>query len=362
MSRFECEIDLLVLDLCDEMMSMVIHLPRRDIFIKGPVGYLPEDIVSNAELLQRFGFESGLQTRLTWIEGRTGIRERRWATKEQACSDLAVRAGRALFERVPHNPSRITHCLLATISGDFPSPPTSPLVLHQLGLSGVSAFDLGAACAGFLNGLQTAACLQEVFGGDQLLIASDIRSKFLNPKDLATSILFGDAAVAAFISSDSANAKYKYLGATQFTDGSVADIIKIPMGGSRLPFRDQTDATENTIVMKDGAALFFKAIEGMEFVCRELLQALNLTLDDIDYLVPHQANLLMIRELAKRLNKTAACVEIVQTMGNTSGTSTGLALEHLPSQFALQPRQKALLVSAGGGGFLAAAVLEVLGS
>lgn len=341
---------------------MVIHLPKRDIFIKGPVGYLPEDVVTNAELLRRFGYDSGLQTRLAWIEGRTGIRERHWAKSEQACSDLAVMAGRALLARVPHQTSRITHCVLATISGDFPSPPTSPIVLHQLGLSGVSAFDLGAACAGFLNGLQTVACMQEIFGGDQLLIAADIRSKFLNAKDLATAILFGDAAVAALVSSDSANASYKYLGATQYTDGSVADIIKIPMGGSRLPFRDQPDVVANTIVMKDGAALFFKAIEGMEFVCRELLQALDLTLDDINYLVPHQANLLMVRELAKRLNKTQTCVEIVQTVGNTSGTSTGLALEHLSQQFALQPGQKALLVSAGGGGFLAAAVLEVLGS
>lgn len=340
---------------------MIFHQPKKDVFIAGPEVFVPEQVVTNEELLKRIGQTSGLQTRMAWIEARTGIRQRRWASSDQAVSDLAVAAARKLLDRHPDARNRMTHLLLATISGDYPSPPTSPFVQHQLGLAGIGTFDMGAACAGFLAGLHQASVLNEVFGGQQLLIAADIRSKFLNPKDLATVILFGDAAAACLVTDRSEGANLRYLGSSVFTDGSVADIIKIPAGGSRSPGPQTADPDLSYLTMKDGAALFFKAVEGMEFLGRGLLEKLNLKMEDIAYLVPHQANLLMIRELAKRLQvPQGRCVEIISAFGNTSGASVGLALHHLTSGSDLQRGQKLLLVAAGGGGFLAASVLEVL--
>ena len=339
---------------------MVYHIPGRDLFIKGPQVHLPEDVVTNEILLQRLGLTTGMQTRRAWIEARTGIQERRWVKPDEACSDLATAAAKKLLNLYPESRSQISHLILSTISGDYLSPPTSPFVQHALGLSEIGTMDVGAACAGFLVGLHTAATFNEVHGREQLLIASDIRSKFLNPEDLGTAILFGDAAVACLVSREKKGAQLKYIASSIHTDGSVADIIKIPVGGSRQPFHLQRESKGTFISMGDGANLFFKAVEGMEFQCRKILEKLGLQVSDIAGLIPHQANILMIRELTKRMGfRPEQCTEIIQRTGNTSGASVGLALE---SALALGKKSgdKLLLVAAGGGGFLAASVLEVL--
>jgi 3-oxoacyl-[acyl-carrier-protein] synthase-3 len=338
---------------------MTIHRPTQPIYIWGPAGFLPDQIVTNQNLLERWGYKDGLQTRLAWIEGRTGIRERRWALPEQATSDLAKGAALALQELYPACFEDLTHLILATISGDFPSPPTSPLVLRALGLKGIGAFDIGAACAGFVVGLHTAALMNEGLQGSQLLIAADIRSKFLNPTDLSTGILFGDGAAACVIAKTPCANKpcFLYRGSAVYTDGEYADMISIAVGGTRTPATSEHPF--GSLKMRDGAALFLAAVAAMEQQCRMTLDAFSLDVTQLAFVVPHQANLLILREVQRRLGlKSEQVVEILRTTGNTSGASVGLALSELLASQKLKAHDQVLLIAAGGGGFVASAILE----
>ncbi|MEK7358332.1 MAG: ketoacyl-ACP synthase III, partial [Bdellovibrionota bacterium] len=242
---------------------MIFHIPDRELFIVGPASALPSTIVDNEEFLRRCGMTSGVQTRAAWIEARTGIRERRWATETEATSDLAVAAAEALFREHPTAAAQVRHLVLATISGDHPTPPTSPIVQNRLGLTGIASFDVGAACAGFLMGLHVAGPLALAGDGRQLVIAADIRSKFLNLADLSTAILFGDGAAACLVGPGRDGARFRLLGTSAFVDGNTAELIVVPSGGTRRPFSSGADANEFKIQMKDGAQLFMKAIEGM---------------------------------------------------------------------------------------------------
>lgn len=334
---------------------MRAHKPARAVYLSAPEIHVPEWRVTNEELLRVFGFTDGVQSRLQWIEARTGIRARRWARPEEACSDLAVAAGKKLKV----DTARLTHLLLTTTSGDHPSPPTAPQVLHRLGLDGAAAFDLNAACAGFLFGLQTAALFQESLGGEQLVIASEIRSKFLNPKDLSTNILFGDGACGVVVSGTPA--RFRYAGSVTHVDGAHADLIHVPAGGSRRPFSGDVPLEETFLRMPDGAKLFLLAVRGLGEIVNGLLATLGWNARDVAFLCPHQANGLIIEEVCKRLEfPRENCVTVLEEFGNTSSSSVGLALHALTTSGQLKPGNKIILVAAGGGGSVAAVGLETL--
>lgn len=336
---------------------MSLFKPARPVYLVGPVSYLPERVVDNPALLAWMGVE----VRPSWISHRTGIQERRWAEDSQACSDLAIAAARRLFEQYGVDRSRITQLVLATVSGDFPSPPTSPLVLPGLGLEAIGVLDLGAACAGFTSGLYTCAALALATGGEQLLIASEIRSKFLNKEDLATAALFGDGAAACLVSPEPARASFQLLAAELSADSSVADIIAIRAGGSRLPFHQSQEEENAFLKMQKGATLFMKGVELMSSSAASLLRQLEMKVEDIDWVVPHQANLHLVRATMDKLGVAAGkVVETVQFTGNTSGASVGIALAHLREKLPLRAGQKVLLVSAGAGGSSACALLVSL--
>lgn len=334
---------------------MRAHRPARAVFLSAPEIHLPARRVSNEELLQEFGYTDGVRSRLAWIEARTGIRARRWASAEDACSDLAVAVGRKLAV----DAAKLTHLILTTTSGDHPSPPTAPAVLHRLGLDGAAAFDLNAACAGFLFGLQTAALFQEGLGGEQLVIAAEIRSKFLNPRDLATNILFGDGACGIVVGAG--NARFRYAGSVTHVDGAHADLIQVPAGGSRRPFGPGVPADEVFLRMPDGAKLFLLAVRGLGEIIQGLLATLGWSVETVDFLCPHQANGLILDEVCRRLEfPRENCVTVLEELGNTSSSSVGLALHALSIGGKLRSGQKIILVAAGGGGSVAAVGLEVL--
>ncbi|MGK5090111.1 ketoacyl-ACP synthase III [Bdellovibrionota bacterium FG-2] len=340
---------------------MSLHQPSTPIFIKGPAAFLPEETLDNDALIAWMseGAERPLKIRGSWIEHRSGIQKRHWASDEQACSDLAFAAATSLFEKYPEERTKIRQLVLATISGDYPTPPTAPLVQHRLGLENVGAFDLGAACAGFVSGLHTTTAMCAATGESQLLIAADIRSKFLRREDLATTALFGDGAAACVVTADPASATFRYIASQLFSDGSVADIISIPAGGTRLPYSRNPNPEDNFLIMKKGAVLFLKAVEGMAESASRFLATMGLKISDINWLVPHQANLHLIREVGLRLAISPdKVIETVQVTGNTSGASVGIALHSLLQRPALQASQRVLLVAAGGGGLAACALLE----
>ncbi len=328
--------------------------PREPIYLKGPFSHLPAKTVDNEAIIKWMG----AKIRSSWIEKRTGIKSRQWVENE-SCSDLALAAAEKLLVARPELRSKIRQVILGTVSGDFISPPTSPLLQEKLGLTDCGAFDVGAACAGFVTGLHVGGSLAFSTGETQLLICSEIRSKYLSPKDFATAVLFGDGSAAVGIDTDPKGADFKLLGTKLASDGSVFDLISIPAGGSKRPFTSETDPEEAFLKMHDGASIFLKAVHAMTELPRQLLTELGIREEDLAWIVPHQANLLLINEIEKRfLGPTGRTIETVSRTGNTSGASVGIALDALRSRPELKKGDRILLASAGGGGLAACAVLE----
>jgi 3-oxoacyl-[acyl-carrier-protein] synthase III len=330
---------------------------EKPIFLKGPYAVLPEKVMSNQDVLD--WMQSTQNPALVGFS--TGIRNRRWVSDDQACSDLAVLASEKLFAAKPQEKNKITQVIVATISGDYISPPTSPLVQYRLGLVQAGAFDVGAACAGFVVGLHNSAALAQATSGSVLLIASEVRSKFLNKNNFATSVLFGDAAAACIVSQDKEEAEFRFVASALFADGEVSDTVSTPAGGSRLPAALCANPEQFYITIRESTALFVKAVHGMVDTAIDFLKELNLTPADIQWLVPHQGNKNLVLSVAKQLGfPEDRVVKTVEETGNTSGSSVGIALDYLREQAEIKPKDKVLLVAAGGGGIAACALLEVL--
>lgn len=340
---------------------MALLIPATPVYITGPEVYLP-DSVGNKELLQRFGYTDGLKTRESWIEARSGIQSRPWAKPEQACSDLAIEAGKKLLRKINSRRDFIEQLVVATVSGDFYSPPVSPLVQVGLGLSSkVGCYDLAAACAGFSTALLATASQVIATGADQMLICSEIRSKFLNPKDLSTAILFGDGAAAVHLSAKALGASFLLRGVSTRANGEFHSLIQIPAGGSRRPASEEKNAEQFYIKMEQGAAVFLSAMQAMKDIGLELLQALKLSAQEVNWLVPHQANGLLIQQVGKEMQiPPEKTVNVISHLGNISGASSPIALWRWQEQGHFKKGDLILNVSAGGGGFAAAALLEVL--
>lgn len=330
---------------------------EKPIFLKGPYAVLPEKVMSNQDVLD--WMQSTQNPALVGFS--TGIRNRRWVSDDQACSDLAVLASEKLFAAKPQEKNKITQVIVATISGDYISPPTSPLVQYRLGLTQAGAFDVGAACAGFVVGLHNSAALAQASSGSVLLIASEVRSKFLNKNNFATSVLFGDAAAACIVSQDKEEAEFRFVASALFADGEVSDTVSTPAGGSRLPAALCTNPEQFYITIRESTALFVKAVHGMVDTAIDFLKELDLTPADIQWLVPHQGNKNLVLSVAKQLGFSEdRVVKTVEETGNTSGSSVGIALDYLREQAEIKSGDKVLLVAAGGGGIAACALLEVL--
>jgi 3-oxoacyl-[acyl-carrier-protein] synthase III len=336
---------------------MAFYRPKTDVYISTPSIYLPSETMTNNGVLAWMG----VTLKGDWIAKRTGIEKRHWVKKDEAVSDIAIAAAEALLRRFPERRSEIRQLLLATVSGDYPTPPTSPLIQHKLGLTDLGCFDLGAACAGFTTGLYTGAALCESTDETQLLIAAEIRSKYLNKLDLATTALFGDGAAACLIARDSALGGFRFIAGELLSDGSVADMISIQAGGTRMPHWQNGDPAKTFLKMKQGPALFLKAAQAMSAAGLSLLNKIDLPIEQVDWVVPHQANLHLMLEVARLMSiPRDKMVETVQQYGNTSGSSVGLALHHLCEVRGVRPGQRVVLIAAGGGGLAATALLEAV--
>ncbi|MFP2905136.1 3-oxoacyl-ACP synthase III family protein [Pyxidicoccus sp. 3LFB2] len=331
--------------------------PTEPVYLLGPRSWLPERIMTNQDVLDWMG----TRARPSWITHRTGVEQRHWVEDGQACSDIAAAVALRLIESHHIDRKRIAQVLLATVSGDFPTPPTSPLILPRLGLDRVGVLDLSAACAGFTSAVHVGAALAASTGSDQLVIAADIRSKFLNREDLATTALFGDGSASCLVSRRPEGADFQLVASEMAADASMADIIAIRAGGSRLPHHQNDDPAKVFLKMEHGATLFMKGVDNMTAGADSLLRRLELTVADVDWIVPHQANLHLMRAVTEKLGADPArVVETVRFTGNTSGASVGIALAHLKERLPLKRGQRVLLVSAGAGGASACALLHSL--
>ena len=328
---------------------MRVYRPRRA-RIAGTGAYLPARVVTNEELVA-----GGVPLTADEIVRLSGIRSRRWAAPDEATSDLAAAAGRAALDRSGR--ADVERVVLATVSPDHPSPATACLVQHRLGLPQVPAYDVSAACSGFLFALDAAA--RAVDTGDEavLAIAADVRSRFLDPSDRATCALFGDGAGAAVVTSGAPN----LAGIALASDGSGAGSVMVPAGGSREPASLETvTLRRHTIRMADGAQVYFQAVEGMAAMAGALLTDLGMRVADVDLVVPHQANKRILDRVARVLGVAEERVVVnVDRVGNISGATVPVALDEALRAGRAPAGSRVLLLAAGAGHTAAAALLVV---
>lgn len=279
----------------------------------------------------------------------SGITARRYADPGTATSDLALAAARQALSTAGVAPTDIDRLVLATVSPDHPSPSTACLVQHALGLRQVPAMDVSAACTGFLYAMDIAA--RALLTGDEhtLVIAADIRSRFLNPQDRATCALFGDGAGAAVLSRGPVGQGLLALGV--LADGRGARSVLVPAGGSREPASAETVAARrHTIHMESGPQVYLTAVEGMLGTAESLLQQMNLAMADIDLIIPHQPNRRILDRMARLAGVPADRIYInIEELGNLSAASCVVALEGALREGRLRPGQLALSLAAGAG-------------
>ncbi|MEE2739748.1 MAG: beta-ketoacyl-ACP synthase III [Planctomycetota bacterium] len=310
--------------------------------IVGMGSYLPEQIVSNEQLNQDYGFDPD------WIFQRTGIRERRYALPEQATSDLCFHAAQKAIEDNDVPVDDIDLVVVATFTPDMAFPSTACLVQSKLGLN-AAAMDIQAACSGFMYAMITAA--QYVATGCSnlaLVIGGDCNSRILNPKDQGTFPLFGDGAGAVLISRGS---KQQGLMAYQLgSDGSGGHLLQKPAGGSRLPISNELIAQDMQYLQMDGRAVFKWAIRILTDSIEEVLAAHGKDVDDISLMIAHQANIRILKAATDVLTIPAnRTFNNLDRYGNTSSASIPIALDEAYRENRFKQDDLLLLSGFGAG-------------
>ena len=314
----------------------------RHATIAGVGSSLPPRLVPNS------WFESIIETNDAWIRDRTGIEARHFADDDVQASDLAVEAARAALESAGIAAEQLDMIVVATITGDTVFPATAIWVQQKLGVS-CPSFDINAACAGFSYGLSTATAFITAGMADTiLLIGAEVFSRILDFTDRGTCILFGDGAGAAVVrASDTAGVEGSVLGA----DGNAAEILWMPAGGTRTPASTETVAANDHVVrMPNGREVFKRAVTEMASSCRELLEKSGYTIDDVDVLIPHQANARIMTAVVDRLGiDPAKAVVDVAEVGNTSAASIPIALDRAWRAGRIHEGDMVLFTSFGAG-------------
>ena len=299
-------------------------------------------------LVQNEWFEERLETTDEWIRSRTGIEARHFVDEGVVTSDLAVEAARIALDaaRIPGEQIDVVVC--ASVTGDTPFPATAVWVQRKLGLF-CPAFDVNAACAGYSYGLATATALVEAGTADTiLLIGAEVFSRILDFTDRQTCVLFGDGAGATVIqASERPGIEGTVLGA----DGTAAEILLMPAGGSREPASMETvEKARHRIQMPNGREVFKRAVTEMAAACREVLEKNGHTPDDVDLLIPHQANSRIMIAVAERLGipLERAVVDVAE-VGNTSAASIPIALDRAYRAGRMDEGDLVLFTSFGAG-------------
>ncbi len=290
--------------------------------ILGTGHYVPEKVVTNVDL------EKIVETSDAWITERTGIRARRVAAPGENSSDMAAAASRRALEMAGVSPKDLGMIVLGTVTGDHPMPATATYVQRKLGAQGCAAFDLSAACAGFLYGLAIAD--KFVSTGQvkyALVIGVELLSRVLNWKDRTTCVLFGDGAGAAVLGPASGDGR-GIVSTHLFADGDGADDLTIPAGGVAEPATHDTVEKARHFVHMQGQAIFTAAVRNLALATKIALEANKVTSEDIDKVVAHQANMRILSALASRLKMPLEKFYLnIDRYGNTSSASVPIALD-----------------------------------
>lgn len=308
----------------------------------GTGSYVPQRIVSNNDLSEI------VDTSDEWISSRTGIRERRISEGENT-SDISSRAAERAMESAKINPEDIDLIVVGTATPDSFIPSTACIVQNNIKAINSTCFDISAACSGFIYGLDIAA--QYIRSGRAktvLVIGAEILSKVINWKDRGTCVLFGDGASAAILQrSDEEGILSIYTG----SDGSKGEVLTCHAVPVNNPYINETnDKAFESIIEMDGREIFKFAVKIIVKTVERLLQDAGLSMDDIKYIVPHQANYRIIESAAKRLDINAdKFYTDLDRYGNTSAASVGIALDEMCKKELIKKGDKVLLVGFGGG-------------
>jgi 3-oxoacyl-[acyl-carrier-protein] synthase-3 len=312
---------------------------------------LPEKILTNQD------FERMVDTSDEWIISRTGIRERHVVGPEESVATLSIEAGKRAMANAGVSPEEIELVVLATATVEQPIPATAAIIQPMLGVKNATCFDIGAACSGFLYGLHVAR--QFIITGEvktAMVIGAETLSRYTDYTDRATCILFGDGAGAVVLKA--APAGEGILRSALHTDGTYADFIQMPGGGSKYPpnVKEHIDARLPFIKMR-GSETFKVAVRAITEVCQEVLTGAGVGADKVDLFIPHQANLRIISAVGERLGLAPEKVYVnLERVGNTSSASIPLAMQEAIDRGVLK-HGHLVLAGAFGGGLTWAATL-----
>lgn len=313
--------------------------------ITGTGAYLPERVITNAAL------EKMVDTSDEWIRQRTGIVERRIAEDDTATSDLSIRAARLAIAQAQIDPVDIEMILVATVTPDTFFPSTACYVQKGIGAKNASAMDLSAACAGFLYGLDLADGLIKSGRYDTILVVGgEVFNNIIDWKDRSTCVLFGDGAGAAVVqvTEEPKGILASYIG----SDGDYADInlLGIPAGGSRMPLTPEGLERKLDKIQMNGREVFKLGVRLMPAAAQRVLKKANVSVEEIDLLIPHQANLRIIEAVGDRLGVPREKVYVnVDKYGNTSAATVIIALDEAIREGCAKPGDLILLVTFGAG-------------
>jgi 3-oxoacyl-[acyl-carrier-protein] synthase III len=324
--------------------------PSRFSRITGTGSYLPPRQVSNAELAAELATR-GIETSDQWIVERTGIRARHFAADGVTASDLALEASRHALESAGRKASDVDLIIVATSTPDMVFPSTATILQSKLGIAGCAAFDLQAVCSGFVYALTVAdSMIRTGTASCALVIGSEVFSRILDFNDRTTCVLFGDGAGAVVLE---ASGRPGILASDLHADGAHRDILCTPgtvAGGKVLG---------DPLLKMDGPAVFKLAVNVLEASARAVLQAAGRSEADIDWLIPHQANIRIMQGTARKLKlPPEKLVSTVQTHGNTSAASIPLALDVACKDGRVKPGDTVMLEGVGGGFTWGAVLLD----
>ena len=319
--------------------------------ITGTGSYLPPRRVTNAELVARLA-QQGIESSDHWIRERTGIRARHFAEQGVYASDLGVEAARNALSAAGVRPDEIDLIIVATSTPDMVFPSTATILQHKLGVAGCPAFDVQAVCSGFVYALVVAdAMIRTGTASKALVIGAEVFSRLLDFNDRTTCVLFGDGAGAVVLQASSSPG---ILASDIHADGKHSGILCVPghvSGGQVLG---------NPLLQMDGQAVFKLAVGVLESAARAVLEKAGRSEDDIDWLVPHQANIRIMQGTAKKLKLPMGKVVVtVDEHGNTSAASIPLALDSAVRAGRVKAGDTVLLEGVGGGFTWGAVLLDL---
>ena len=299
--------------------------------------------------MTNFDLEKMVETSDEWITTRTGIRTRHIAAPEQACSDLALIAAQRALEMAGVAPADLDGVFIGTISGDMPFPATATLVQDRIGAVNAAALDVSAACSGFIYGVNLAHAMISSGQMDRVLVVgAELLSKFVDWSDRSTCVLFGDGAGAAVL--EACQHGEGILSTYMKSDGSLAELLCIPAGGSRLPFSPESVLGRQQFIKMKGDGVFKWAVRAMADATRIVLDDAGMTIADVTLIVPHQANVRIIDAMVERLEVAPERVVVnLDRLGNTSSATIPIAFDEVVRAGRVKAGDLVVFTGFGGG-------------